>query len=233
MNKLNHLEKKINIKFKDKKLLERALFHRSYLNEVKNQKLRSNERLEFLGDAVLELWTTKQLFDNYPNLSEGILTNIRAAVVCTTCLAEIAEKMNLGDYLYLSKGEKKSGGRNNPSLLADTLEALIGAVYLDQGPKKTKEFLQELFFQKIEELAQSGNVKDAKTLLQELIQQEIRITPRYKIIEEQGPDHDKIFTSAVYYNNKKIAKGTGKSKRLAEETAAEKALTLARKKGTI
>jgi len=233
MNKLNHLEKKINIKFKDKKLLERALFHRSYLNEVKNQKLRSNERLEFLGDAVLELWTTKQLFDNYPNLSEGILTNIRAAVVCTTCLAEIAEKMNLGDYLYLSKGEKKSGGRNNPSLLADTLEALIGAVYLDQGPKKAKEFLQELFFQKIEELAQSGNVKDAKTLLQELIQQEIRITPRYKIIEEQGPDHDKIFTSAVYYNNKKIAKGTGKSKRLAEETAAEKALTLARKKGTI
>jgi ribonuclease-3 len=233
MNKLNHLEEKLNIKFKDKALLKRALFHRSYLNEVENQNLRSNERLEFLGDAVLELWTTKQLFDNYPNLPEGILTNIRAAVVCTTCLAEIAEKMNLGDYLYLSKGEEKSGGRKNPSLLADTLEALIGAIYLDQGPRKTKEFLQKIFSQKIKKLAQKGNVKDAKTLLQELIQQKLRITPRYKIIEEHGPDHDKIFTSAVFYNNIKIAEGAGKSKRLAEETAAEKALTLEKKKGTI
>ncbi len=233
MNKLDHLEKKLNIKFENKKLLKRAFIHRSYLNEVENQDLKSNERLEFLGDAVLELWATKQLFENYPNLPEGILTNIRAAVVCTTCLAEVAEKLKLGDYLYLSKGEEKGGGRNNPSLLADTFEALIGSIYLDQGSQKTRNLLEKLLLGKIKKLAQKGNVKDAKTLLQELIQQKLKITPKYKIVEEQGPDHDKTFTSAVFYSNKKIAQGTGKSKRLAEEAAAEKALTLAAKKGTI
>lgn len=232
MKNIKKLEEKIGIKFKDISLLKQALIHRSYLNETEKD-LKSNERLEFLGDAVLELWATKKLFNNFPKLGEGVLTNIRAAVVCTTSLAETAKKVNLGNYLFLSKGEANSGGRKNPSLLADTFEAIIGALYLDQGWQQTNHFLKQQLGQKIKKLGQQGDIKGAKTLLQELIQEKLKLTPEYKLLTEQGPDHDKTFTSAVFYNNKKIAQGKGKSKREAEEHAAKKALTKLSKTGTI
>ncbi len=229
---LKILEKKLNVNFDDKSLLKQALIHRSYLNET-GKDLQSNERLEFLGDAVLELWTTNQLFKNFTQLAEGVLTNIRAAVVCTTNLAETAEKINLGRFLFLSKGEERSGGRENPSLLADTFEAVIGAIYLDQGWGKTDEFLNKQLGKKIKKLGNQGNIKDAKTLLQEIVQENLKITPQYKLLDEKGPDHNKLFTSAVFYNDKKIAVGKGKSKKLAEESAAKKALTKITKQGTI
>jgi len=232
-DKLKKLQKKIGIKFKNKKLLNQALIHRSYLNETKNKNLKSNERLEFLGDAVLEHWTTKELFNSFPDLPEGILTNLRAAIVCTNSLAEAAADISLGDYLYLSKGEQKSGGGTNPTLLADAFEALIGAIYIDQGQKKTFNFLDRKFGKKLQELGKKGNIKDNKTLLQEVIQERLKLTPKYEILTEEGPDHDKLFTTAVFFNNKQIAKGKGKSKQKAEETAAEKALTKVNKKGKI
>lgn len=229
---LKKLEKQLGIEFKNQDLLRQALIHRSYLNEVEKD-LKSNERLEFLGDAVLELWTTKHLFDNFPQLPEGVLTNIRAAIVCTSSLAEIAQELDLGSFLYLSKGEEKSGGRENPSLLADTFEALIGALYLDQGWEQTDKFLKNLLFQKLKKLGKKGNVKDAKTLLQEIIQEKLKITPKYRTLKEHGPDHAKVFTAAVFYNNDQIAEGKGKSKREAEEKAAQAALTKLTKTGTI
>ncbi len=233
MKNLKNLEEKLGIKFKDKNLLKRALIHRSYLNETGNNKLKSNERLEFLGDAVLELWTTKQLFENFPDLAEGTLTNIRAAIVCTKNLAKTAEKFNLGKYLFLSKGEEKSGGRKNSSILADTFEALIGALYLDSNWAKTAEFLNKKFFEKLIKYGRKGNIKDAKTLLQEIVQEKYKVTPEYKVLKEVGPDHAKTFTSGVYFNSKKVSQGKGNSKRLAEEKAAESALTKLTKKGKI
>lgn len=233
MINLKKLEKIIDITFDNKQLLKQALIHRSYLNEIDKNDLKSNERLEFLGDAVLELWTTKQLFDNFPNLAEGVLTNIRAALVCTPSLAEEAEKINLGDYLYLSKGEEKSGGRQNPSLLADTFEALIGAIYLDQEWQKINNFLENQLGKKLKNLGEKGNIKDAKTLLQEAVQDRLKITPAYKLLKEVGPDHNKVFTAGVFFDDKQVAKGKGRSKRLAEEKAAQSALTKLTKTGKI
>ncbi len=230
---LNKLEKILEINFADQSLLKQALIHRSYLNEIKTADLKSNERLEFLGDAVLELWTTKELFNNFPNLSEGVLTNVRAAVVCTTSLAEEAEKIGLGSYLLLSKGEEKTGGRNNPSLLADTLEAVIGAVYLDQGWQGASEFLNQILGDKLMQLGREGDIKDAKTLFQEMVQEKLKITPRYEVLNETGPDHNKLFTAGVFLNGRQITNGKGKSKRLAEESAAQSALTKLTKTGKI
>ncbi len=229
-NKLTELEEKLGVKFKNQTLLKKALIHRSYLNEAKEKSLQSNERLEFLGDAVLELWTTQELFNRFPQLPEGVLTNIRAALVCTESLARAAQKLGLGQYLYLSRGEDKSGGRQNPSLLADTFEAVTGAIYLDQGWPQVQQFLDRHLLKKLIELGRSGDIKDAKTKLQEIIQAERRITPHYRILREEGPDHAKIFTAAVYFHDQQIALGQGQSKRAAEEAAAQKALTLIKNK---
>ncbi len=230
---LKKLEKILKISFTDQGLLKQALIHRSYLNESGKKDLNSNERLEFLGDAVLELWTTKELFDNFPNLPEGILTNIRAAVVCTVSLAEEARKIGLGGYLFLSKGEEKTGGRSNPSLLANTYEAVIGAIYLDQGWKKTSDFLKQKLEDKLMRLGREGDIKDAKTLLQEMVQDKLKITPTYEVLNQTGPDHNKTFTAGVFFDDRKIAVGKGKSKRLAEESAAQSALTKLTKTGKI
>lgn len=223
---LKELEEKLGINFKNRDLLKKALIHRSYLNEVKEKGLESNERLEFLGDAVLELWTTEKLFHHFPKLPEGTLTNIRAALVCTESLAQIARKLSLGKYLYLSRGEDKNGGRENPSLLADTFEAITGAIHLDQGWKTVAEFLDRHLLKKLLKLGKMGDIKDAKTKLQEIVQAEKKITPHYRLIKEEGPDHNKVFTVAVYFGPKKIALGRGSSKREAEEVAAKRALTL-------
>jgi len=224
--KLEKLEKKLKVNFKNKNLLKKALVHRSFLNEIRGKNLESNERLEFLGDAVLEFWATEQLFRRFPVLAEGKLTNIRAAIVCTESLAESAQKLNLGQHLLLGKGEDKNGGRENHSLLADTFEAVLGAIYLDGGWQTAAEFLGRELSKKLLLLGKTGDIKDAKTKLQELVQATKRITPSYKIVNEEGPDHAKVFTSAVYFNKDKITNGKGQSKQEAEEKAAQKALTL-------
>lgn len=224
------LEKKIGVKFKNKTLLKQALTHRSYLNEHREKNQESNERLEFLGDAVLELWTTQQLFQSFNKFPEGILTNIRAAVVCTESLAETASQLQLGKYLLLSKGEEKNNGRENSSLLADTFEAIIGALYLDGGYEKVNEFLNQFLLAKLIKFGKSGNIKDSKTNLQELTQANYKATPYYKIVKESGPDHSKTFTVAVYLQDSLLTTGCGLSKREAEENAASEALTLIEKK---
>lgn len=233
MKKKNSAKQDFIPVFKDKDLLTRALTHRSYLNEHKREKLSSNERLEFLGDAVLELWTTKKLFDHFPSLPEGVLTNIRAAVVCTESLAKTAKKTALGQKLLLSKGEEDGGGRKNPSLLANTFEAIIGAIYLDQGWEKSSKFLDKTLFKKLIRLGRSGDNKDAKTRLQEKTQAMSKVTPHYQILKEEGPGHAKKFTTAVFFEQEQISTGKGNSKREAEEKAAEKALTILAKKSKI
>lgn len=218
------LQKNLNIKFKDIDLLKKAFIHRSYLNEVKEEKLQSNERLEFLGDSVLSLAVSFYLFTHFPNFEEGNLTNLRASVVCTKTLSEVALILNLGSYLKLSKGEDKSGGRKNASILADTFEALIGAIYLDCGFQKTIKFIHSILADKIKSVAASKNYKDPKSLFQELVQEKIRLSPVYKVLEEKGPDHAKFFTVGVYIKDKLYGKGIGRSKQEAQEQAAKSAL---------
>lgn len=226
---LEKLEKIIGVKFNNQDLLINALVHRSWLNENKSQKYTSNERLEFLGDAVLELWATKNLFEKFPQLPEGSLTNIRAAVVRTESLAQKARNMNLGKYLFLSKGENEGGGRENDSLLADTFEALVGAIFLDQGQKKAEKFLDKNLLSDLKSWGKQGDIKDNKTILQETVQSIQKITPYYQIIKQKGPDHEKQFVVGVYFGDKQIATGEGKSKREAEEEAARHALTIVNK----
>jgi len=221
---LKNLEIKLGVKFKKPELLAQALIHRSYLNETTGRGLNSNERLEFLGDAILELVISEWPFSQFPQYPEGILTNLRSNIVRTTALARIAQELAVGEHILLSKGERNSHGSENPSILADTLEAIIGAIYLDQGNKAAKKFIREKFRSLIKEVSQKSQYKDAKSLLQEKLQAESKETPVYKTLKEEGPDHDKSFTLGVYANGRLLAKGTGKSKQLAEEAAAQKAL---------
>ncbi len=215
-------------KFTDSKLLERALTHRSALNEPNSGTTSrvSNERLEFLGDAVLELATTEFLFHGYPQESEGKLTAYRSALVRTSTLAIFAQELGLGDKLYLSKGEEATGGRTNQSLLADTTEAVIGALYLDQGYDRVKQFLHKYLFVKFEQIKKKKLYKDPKSLLQELVQAKGSATPVYEVIREQGPDHNKEFTVQVLVNGQIKAKGIGLSKQEAQQQAAKKAVKL-------
>lgn len=213
----------LNLKFKNSKLLEQAFLHRSYLNEVKTV-TESNERLEFLGDSVLSLIISYYLYDLRTTDSEGNLTNLRAHIVKTTSLAEAAQNLNLGKYLKLSKGEEISGGRNNPQLLANTYEALLGAIFLDQGLEAAKTIINKTLLPFFEKAIKMGPPKDAKSSLQEIVQQKLKKSPRYKILKTQGPDHAKQFTVAVYIAGKEKGRGTGASKQVAEEEAARYAL---------
>lgn len=226
---LTKLEETVGVKFINQNLLINSLIHRSWLNENRSQEFTSNERLEFLGDAVVELWATKNLFKKFPQLPEGSLTNIRAAVVRTESLAQKARDMNLGKYLFLSKGENEGGGRENDSLLADTFEAVVGAIFLDQGQEKAEKFLDKNLLFELESWGEQGDIKDNKTILQETVQSTQKITPYYQIIEQKGPDHEKRFVVGVYFGNKQMATGEGKSKREAEEEAAQRALTIVNK----
>ena len=223
-NNLKNLENIIGHRFKQTKLLAQALVHRSYLNESKNRNIGSNERLEFLGDTVLGFIVSEWLYEDFPNFPEGILTNLRSALVKTESLAKIAQKLELGKYLLLSRGEIDSGGQQNPSLLANCLEAIIGAVFLDQNLTAVKSFIKPHLKPIRDKLLKGGELKDCKSLLQERLQAKLRVTPLYKTLKEEGPDHQKIFTVGVFSKNEQIASAMGKSKQEAEEAAAQNAL---------
>ncbi len=214
---------RLGISFKNHELLEEALTHRSFLNENKTAKAH-NERLEFLGDAVLELAVTHFLFEKFPQKPEGELTAFRAALVNTNSLAESAEKIGLNDLLLLSKGESKDVGRARLIILANAFEALLGALYLDQGFTVVDEFLKIHIYQKIDAIISSRAWQDAKSSFQELAQEKRGTTPSYKTLRETGPDHDKRFTVGVFLGNEKIAEGEGLSKQEAEQAAAQAAI---------
>lgn len=209
--------------FINKELLELAFIHRSFLNETK-QKLQSNERLEFLGDSILSFIVSEYLYQKYPDFKEGTLTNLRSLLVNTKSLAEIAKELQLGSFLKLSKGEEESRGRENESLLANSFEAVIGALFLDQGIDKTKEFLKSVLLNKSDLLVQKKTFKDPKSLIQEYVQSKKQKSPIYKVISEEGPPHARIFTVGVYVEETQLGQGEGKSKQEAEERAAEQAL---------
>lgn len=217
---LNSLQQLIGLKFNHPDLLNHALIHRSYLNENKTSHLESNERLEFLGDAVLELWSSETLYRLFPEYPEGKLTNLRSLVVCTQNLSKIATNINLGQYLLLSHGEETHQGRLNQSILADTFESLIGAIYLDLGMDHVRQFLDQFLLPSLQDISQSKSLKDPKSLFQEIAQAQEGITPHYLTEKESGPDHQKSFVVGVYLNQKLIAKGEGNSKQKAEEAAA-------------
>ncbi len=211
------------IDFNNKELLEIALTHKSCLNE--NPKLvESNERLEFLGDAVLEFVITETLYKSFPDKQEGFLTTLRANLVNAQNLAEVAKKLNLGPLIHLSKGEEDGGGRKNPSLLADTVEAIIGALYLDQGISKVEEFIRQNLVNEIPDKV-AKPLKDPKSRFQEYIQAKGLPAPRYKVLKESGPDHERNFVVQVLVEGKVMGEGAGKSKGQAEQEAAKKALS--------
>lgn len=213
-------------KFNQPLLLERALTHRSALNEPSagTPSKVSNERLEFLGDAVLELAATRFLFNQLPSEPEGKLTAYRSALVRTTTLAEVAAELGLGDKLYMSKGEEATGGRSNESLLADTMESVIGALYLDQGFGAAEKFISEHILPRFTEIKEKKLYKDAKSLLQELVQSQGYSTPEYRVVKEVGPDHAKIFTVQVAVGGKVVGQGVGGSKQQAQQEAAREAI---------
>ncbi len=205
-------QKNQTIPVKNNELLEQAFTHRSWLNENNAPTQESNERLEFLGDAVLEMVVTEYLYELFPQEQEGTLTALRAALVRTETLAKIATKLKLGKRLRLSRGEEVTGGRQNQSLLADTFEALIGAIYLESGKNKVTSFLKKHLLPELKTIKENQLEKDAKSMLQELVQAKNLPAPIYKIIKEVGPDHKKTFTIEVLINKQRVASGVGKSK---------------------
>jgi len=219
------LEKLIRVSFVDQKHLLTAITHRSYLNEHREARQEHNERYEFLGDAVLELVVTDFLFHKYPEKPEGDLTSIRAALVNTVSLSEVASNMNINDFLLLSKGEERDTGRARQYILANTFESIIGAIYLDQGYDSAKEFIASHLFDKTETIVAKKLWQDAKSRFQELAQEHTSITPSYETLGQVGPDHDRVFTVGVFLGATKIAEGKGRSKQEAEQEAAEAGIT--------
>lgn len=224
-NQYSELEKKINIKFKDRDLLKNVFIHRSYLNEHKGSKLSSNERLEFLGDSVLSLITSVYLFKNYPELKEGDYTEIKSAIVKMESLAEASKKIKLNNYLLLSRGEEKGAGRTNNNIMADCFEALIAVVFLDKNFETAYTFVVDFLFKdKLDYLLKNNLYLSSKSKLQEIIQSKYKKTPVYKVLDEKGPEHKRIFKIGVYFNNKMLGGGIAPSKKEAEEAAAKEAL---------
>jgi ribonuclease-3 len=217
-------EEKINVEFNDKELLQQAFTHRSYINENAHTGLRHNERLEFLGDAVLELAVTDHLFFKYPDKPEGELTAFRSAIVNTTSISEAADLLDANSFLLLSKGESKDTGKARKYILANTFEAIIGAIYLDQGYEAARDFIAEQLFEKLEDIIKKNLWRDSKSWVQEKTQEVEGVTPTYEVIAQQGPDHDKHFTIGIYFGEQLIAKGEGKSKQEGEQNAAHAAL---------
>jgi ribonuclease-3 len=217
------LEKTLDITIKDFDLFTTAFTHRSYLNEHQSYELPSNERLEFLGDAVLQLLSSEHLYKNYPN-PEGDLTNYRAAVVCTESLAKEANRLKYGSYLLLSKGEEASGGRQREYILANTFEAVLGAIFLQEGLDVCRKFVQKELFYKVDDVINSKSYKDAKSEFQEKAQEKLGVTPSYVVLDSWGPDHEKKFKVGVYLSREEYGVGEGASKQKAEQEAAIKAL---------
>ncbi len=224
MINFSNFEKKTKIIFKDKNLLEQAFVHRSYINENSSTELSHNERLEFLGDAVLELIVTDFLYKKYPTYTEGELTALRSALVNAVIISEVATKIGMNDYLLLSKGEAKDNGKARQYILANTYEAYIGALYLDQGIEVVEKFIHKNLLPKTEEIVSKKLWRDAKSLVQEKAQEFVNFTPAYKVLKESGPDHDKNFTVGIYFGPNLIAEGKGQSKQEAEQSAALAAL---------
>jgi len=225
MKDFSKLENELEVNFRNKDLLTQAFCHRSFLNENPTFCLNHNERLEFLGDAVLELVTTEHLYNNYPDKPEGEMTGWRASLVNSNILAEVARELNFEEYLLLSQGEEKERGRARKYIMADTFEAFIGALYLDQGFEPCKRFIEKnLIIRKLPEIIEKKLYKDPKSLFQERAQEIVCVTPTYQVLEEDGPDHMKRFIVGVFLNEELIAEGRGSSKHEAELNAAAKAL---------
>ena len=221
---LSNLEKKIKIEFKNKSLLKEALTHCSYLNE--NPKMGPhNERMEFLGDSVLELITSEFLFKKYPDQAEGQLTVLRAALINYQILARVAREIGLENYIFLSKGEAKDTGKGREAILANAFEALLAAIYLDRGYKLSHDFISRFLLPHLDEILKKQLYRDSKSFLQEMIQDKFKVTPTYKVLEESGLDHQKNFRIGVYVGEKLIAEGRGSSKQEAEVNAASQALS--------
>lgn len=224
MKNFKNFEKETGLDFKNKDLLAQAFAHRSYINENSSWSLGHNERLEFLGDAVLELTVTEYLFNKFPKKTEGDMTSLRASLVNSNTLSETASDLKMGDYLLLSKGETKDIGKARQYILANTFEAVVGAIYLDQGYSVVFSFLKKYLFEKIGYIMENRLWIDAKSLFQEKAQEFVGITPNYKVLSESGPDHDKEFSVGVFLENEIIGEGKGSSKQEAEQNAARNAL---------
>lgn len=222
---IQNLAKKIEVEFQNIELLQQAVTHRSFLNENRDYKLDHNERLEFLGDAVLELAVTEHLYNNFNN-PEGELTSWRAALVNGEMLARVAKSLGVEEFLMMSRGEAKDTGRARQYLLANAMEAIIGAIYLDQGYDKAKEFILKTVVSHLDEVLKNKSYKDPKSYFQEKVQEEIGVTPSYHLVREWGPDHDKHFVVGVYLNEDLIAEGEGNSKQEAQREAARKGLEI-------
>ncbi len=221
---LEEFKKINNIQFTNAALLEQAFIHRSFINENPRTGLIHNERLEFLGDAVLELVVTEYLYEKYPYQNEGDLTAYRSALVNAVTLGDLASNLGFNDMMKLSKGEAKDVHRARSSILADAYEAFVGALYLDQGYAETKLFINTTLLGKTEDIIKKGLYKDAKSYVQEKSQEMFSLTPNYKVLSEEGPDHDKLFLIGIFFGEDKIAEGKGKSKQEAETAAARSAL---------
>jgi len=232
MSNLSECESAIGIAFKDKSLLQRALTHPSYLNENPDFPLGDNQRLEFLGDAALDLIVGEYLYHRFPEMEEGELPSLRAAVVRMETLARFARQMGLGRYLLLGRGEEESGGREKPSNLCDAFEALVGALYLDQGLAAVKEFVKGFVEPEIRRIREEESAKDAKSRLQEWSQARLQLTPTYRTVAERGPDHAKEFTVEVLIGEEIYGRGMGHSKQAAEEEAAREAMAQIEKERT-
>jgi ribonuclease-3 len=224
MTDMSLAAEKLGLSFKNLDLLAEALTHRSYINEHRAVRQTHNERLEFLGDAVLELAVTHFLFNKFPNKPEGDLTAYRAALVNTNSISDAAQLLGVNDMLLLSKGESRDTGRARQIILANAFEAIIGALYLDQGYDAAENFIAGHLYGKIDEVVSGRTWQDAKSRFQEMAQEQRSITPTYKTVSETGPDHDKKFTVGVFLHNEKIAEGDGKSKQDAEQSAAKAGL---------
>ncbi len=222
---LGPLEKNIGISFKNKDLLTEALTHRSYLNEYPRWRLPQNERLEYLGDAVLELIVSEELYANFPKEPEGQLTVFRAALVNYQILAKVAERLGLEDFILMSRGERKDTGKAREVILANAMEALIGAIYLDQGFSGAKTFVGTFIMPNLDQVLKTRSYKDAKSELQEIVQERLKVTPTYRVLEETGPAHKRLFKMGVYFGEKLMDAGDGASKQEAELDAAKNALT--------
>lgn len=226
MINFSEFEKKTGIVFNNKNLLTQAFTHRSYINENPALGRSHNERLEFLGDAVLELVITDYLYKKYPDSTEGELTSYRAALVNAVIISEVASECGMNEYLLLSKGESKDTGKARQYILANTFEAFVGAIYLDQGYDAAAAFIGEMLFHRTNAIVSQKLWRDSKSLVQEMAQEHENVTPSYKVISEAGPDHDKHFNVGIYFHDKLIASGKGKSKQEAEQKAALEALKI-------
>lgn len=221
---LADFQNNIHVQFKNEALLKQAFIHRSFINENPRSGLEHNERLEFLGDAVLELVVTSFLYETYPHHNEGDLTAYRSALVNAVTLGSVADELHFNEMLKLSKGEAKDLSRARSSILADAYEAVVGAIYLDQGYDAAKMFISHTVLIKTADIIKQGLYKDAKSLVQEKAQEHVSVTPSYKVLSEEGPDHDKLFTVGIFFGEMKIADGEGRSKQEAETSAAKNAL---------